>query len=351
MPTENQRFCTLLSSISIFLNLFLLHCYAATYNITSSNPLSQNEILISPAQVFELSFFHLDNSTNQYVGIWYKNIAPRTIAWVANRENPVIDSLASLKIGSDGNLKLVDGNEDVLSGQQLWQSFEHQVNTFLPGAAIEYDLETVERHVLPSCKSNNDQSPGDFVTYIVPQSPPQAFIWNGSVPYWRSREWNKLQFIGLPGMDSTYSRAISLVLTDQESGYFYVSLNTTERVMVILSEGTLKIMCWGKDTGCIAVAINNFSMANKLGQGGYGPVYKAWQLWSKGKELDLIDDKLADSLSSTEVKRCIQVALLCVQDHAENRPTMAAVISMLSSETELLQPKEAFFYVPQSIKI
>ncbi|GLT66187.1 hypothetical protein SLA2020_385690 [Shorea laevis] len=69
----------------------------------------------------------------------------------------------------------------------------------------------------------------------------------------------------------------------------------------------------------------------------------AWQLWSKGKELDLIDDALADSFSSTEVKRCIQVALLCVQDHAENRPTMATVISMLSSETELLQPKEPTF--------
>ncbi|GKV19182.1 hypothetical protein SLEP1_g29474 [Rubroshorea leprosula] len=69
----------------------------------------------------------------------------------------------------------------------------------------------------------------------------------------------------------------------------------------------------------------------------------AWRLWNKGKELDLIDEALADSFSSIEVKRCIQVALLCVQDHAENRPIMAAVISMLSSETELLQPKEPTF--------
>ncbi|GKV19185.1 hypothetical protein SLEP1_g29477 [Rubroshorea leprosula] len=85
--------------------------------------------------------------------------------------------------------------KDVLSGQQLWQSFEHRVNTFLPGAGIGYDLET--------------------------------------------------------GMDSTYSRAISLVLNnDQESENFYISLNTTDRASVILSEGTLKIMCWGKDTGC-----------------------------------------------------------------------------------------------------
>ncbi|GLU23157.1 hypothetical protein SLE2022_391820 [Rubroshorea leprosula] len=278
MLPENQRFSILLYAIFILLKLFLLHCYAAIYNITSSNPLSQNEILISPTQVFELGLFCPDNTTNQYVGIWYKNIAPRTVVWVANRENPVIDSLASLKIGSDGNLKLVDGNEvtlwstnvsvrsnssvavlldngnfvlqDGLSEQQLWQSFEHPGNTLLPGAGTGYDRETGERRVLSSWKSNSDPSRGDFVTEIVPRSPPQALIWNGSVPHWRSGEWNKLRFIGLQGMDSTYSRAISLVLNDdQESGYFYISLNTTDTSIAILSEGTLKIMSWRKDTG------------------------------------------------------------------------------------------------------
>ncbi|GLT56067.1 hypothetical protein SLA2020_291400 [Shorea laevis] len=280
MLTEDQNFSILLSSIFIILKLFLLHCYAVTYNITSSNPLSQNEILISPAQVFELGFFRPDNSTNQYVGIWYKNIAPRTVVWVANRENPVIDSLASLKIGSDGNLKLVDGNEvilwsnnvsvqsnssvavlsdngnfvlqDGLSGQQLWQSFEHPVNTLLPGAGFGYDLERGERRVLSSWKSNSDPSRGDFVIEIVPRSPPQAFIWNGSMPYWRSGEWNKILFIGLPGMVSTYSSTFSLIQNiEQGSTYFYLNLNTTDRVanMVISSEGYLKMMIWGRDTG------------------------------------------------------------------------------------------------------
>ncbi|GKV48269.1 hypothetical protein SLEP1_g55091 [Rubroshorea leprosula] len=100
----------------------------------------------------------------------YKNIAPYTVVWLANRENPVIDSLASLKISGDGNLKLVDGNEvtlwssnvsiqsnsseavllddgnlvlrDGLSEQELWQSFEHPSNTLLPNAGLGYDLET-----------------------------------------------------------------------------------------------------------------------------------------------------------------------------------------------------------------
>ncbi|GLU23150.1 hypothetical protein SLE2022_391760 [Rubroshorea leprosula] len=192
MLTGTNAFAFYYLPIFIFLNLFLLHGYAATCNITSSNPLSQNEILISPAQVFELGFSRPDNSTNQYVGILYKNIAPRTVVWVANRGNPVIDSLASLKIGSDGNLKLVDGNEvtlwssnvsvrsnrsvavlldngkfvlqDGLSGQWLWRSFENPGNTLLPGTGLGYNLETGERSVSSSWKSNNDPSPGDYIS-------------------------------------------------------------------------------------------------------------------------------------------------------------------------------------------
>ncbi|GKV48277.1 hypothetical protein SLEP1_g55099 [Rubroshorea leprosula] len=113
--------------------------------------------------------------------------------------------MASLKIGSDGNLKLVDGNEvtlwstnvsvrsnssvDVLldngnlvlrdgsSEQELWQSFEHPGNSLLPGAGPGYDLETGEKRVLSSWKSNSDPSPGDFVAELVIRSPPQPFIW------------------------------------------------------------------------------------------------------------------------------------------------------------------------------
>ncbi|GLT45650.1 hypothetical protein SLA2020_194660 [Shorea laevis] len=258
MLTEDQNFSILLSSIFIILKLFLLHCYAVTYNITSSNPLSQNEILISPAQVFELGFFRPNNSTNQYVGIWYKNIAPRTVVWVANRENPVIDSLASLKIGSDGNLKLVDGNEVILWSNNVSVQSNSSVavlsdnGNFVLQDGIGYDLERGERRVLSSWKSNSDPSRGDFVIEIVPRSPPQAFIWNGSVPYWRSGEWNKILFIGLPGMVSTYSSVFSLVQNiEQGSAYFYLNLNTTDRVanMVISSEGYLKMMIWGRDTG------------------------------------------------------------------------------------------------------
>ncbi|OMO79195.1 S-locus glycoprotein [Corchorus capsularis] len=70
----------------------------------------------------------------------------------------------------------------------------------------------------------------------------------------------------------------------------------------------------------------------------------AWQMWHESKEIELMDEALAtDSFSSSQVKRCIHVGLLCVQDHAENRPTMPQVVFMLSSETELPKPKQPTF--------
>ncbi|OMO77431.1 hypothetical protein COLO4_25188 [Corchorus olitorius] len=70
----------------------------------------------------------------------------------------------------------------------------------------------------------------------------------------------------------------------------------------------------------------------------------AWQNWHESKEIEFMDEALeTDSVSSSEVKRCIHVGLLCVQDHAENRPTMPQVVFMLGSETELPKPKQPTF--------
>ncbi|KAJ9168969.1 hypothetical protein P3X46_020441 [Hevea brasiliensis] len=66
----------------------------------------------------------------------------------------------------------------------------------------------------------------------------------------------------------------------------------------------------------------------------------AWRLWKEGKGLDLLDTSVGNSFSSSEVLRCIQVGLLCVQEQAEDRPTMSSVVLMLSSETATMpQPK------------
>ncbi|KAJ7946882.1 Receptor protein kinase [Quillaja saponaria] len=70
----------------------------------------------------------------------------------------------------------------------------------------------------------------------------------------------------------------------------------------------------------------------------------AWTLWKEGKGLELIDSSIGDSYSVSEVLRCIQVGLLCVQQHAEDRPTMSTVVLMLSSENASMpQPKNPGF--------
>ncbi|GMY20975.1 receptor-like serine/threonine-protein kinase SD1-7, partial [Fagus crenata] len=73
----------------------------------------------------------------------------------------------------------------------------------------------------------------------------------------------------------------------------------------------------------------------------------AWQLWNKGKGLELIDPAILDeSYPPSEVLRCIHVGLLCVQEQATDRPTMLDVVSMLLNETyQLSSPKQPAFVI------
>lgn len=71
---------------------------------------------------------------------------------------------------------------------------------------------------------------------------------------------------------------------------------------------------------------------------------QAYRLWREGKGLELMDPAVGDTYAPSEVLRCIQVGLLCVQEHAEDRPTMSNVVLMLSSEAAILpQPKNPGF--------
>ncbi|KAM4102029.1 hypothetical protein ACB094_05G192100 [Castanea mollissima] len=68
-----------------------------------------------------------------------------------------------------------------------------------------------------------------------------------------------------------------------------------------------------------------------------------WELWREGRALDIVDSSINDSFVSHEVVRCIQIGLLCVQEDAMDRPTMLAVLLMLSCETTLPSPKQPAF--------
>ena len=58
---------------------------------------------------------------------------------------------------------------------------------------------------------------------------------------------------------------------------------------------------------------------------------QAWKLWKEGTPLDFLDPTLDRTNSENEVRRCIQIGLLCVQEDPEKRPTMNTIVLMFSS--------------------
>ncbi|ESR65271.1 hypothetical protein CICLE_v10010163mg [Citrus x clementina] len=71
----------------------------------------------------------------------------------------------------------------------------------------------------------------------------------------------------------------------------------------------------------------------------------AWNLWKDDRSWELMDPKLQCEASYPIVmKRYINVALLCVQKNAADRPTMSEVISMLTNEfVNLPSPQQPGF--------
>ncbi|TVU00581.1 hypothetical protein EJB05_53992, partial [Eragrostis curvula] len=71
----------------------------------------------------------------------------------------------------------------------------------------------------------------------------------------------------------------------------------------------------------------------------------AWQLWEEERWMELVDSSLLPKQHSDEMMRCINIALLCVQENAADRPSMSDVIAMLSSEPMILdQPKQPAYF-------
>nr|XP_011460347.1 PREDICTED: LOW QUALITY PROTEIN: G-type lectin S-receptor-like serine/threonine-protein kinase SD1-29 [Fragaria vesca subsp. vesca] len=242
---------------------------AEVYSLNASQSLSQGQTLVSPGQVFELGFFIPNGSDYQYVGLWHKNITPRKVVWVANRGKPlaVADTLASLRIGSNGNLELVDGklssawstnisgssnsSTAVLldtgnfvvqddKGAGLWESFDYPCDTILPSQLLGFNSKSGKRNFLTSWKSESDPSIGIYLVGLTPETPSQVIVWiNGSTPHWRSGPWDKSKFIGIPDMDDRYQSGFSLddnVI--QGTKYFSYSLSDSgASYLAISSQG------------------------------------------------------------------------------------------------------------------
>ncbi|TYI96498.1 hypothetical protein E1A91_D01G077200v1, partial [Gossypium mustelinum] len=66
----------------------------------------------------------------------------------------------------------------------------------------------------------------------------------------------------------------------------------------------------------------------------------AWNLWTSNREMDLIDPML-EEVPTRLALRYVNIGLLCIQETADDRPTMSDVVSMLSNESlDIPPPKQ-----------
>ncbi|XP_017618652.1 wall-associated receptor kinase-like 10 [Gossypium arboreum] len=61
----------------------------------------------------------------------------------------------------------------------------------------------------------------------------------------------------------------------------------------------------------------------------------AYELWKQGREAEFFDASLDDSSSSCKLIRCMQLALLCVQENPADRPSMVKVFTILKNENSV----------------
>ncbi|KAM5588418.1 hypothetical protein ABKV19_006715 [Rosa sericea] len=287
MGIESESVSCLNLSMFFFFILILLpphyHC-SHVYNITPLQPLAQGDTLGSPSGIFELGFFSPNGSASKYVGIWHKNIFPREVVWVANRERAlaVTGLLASLRISSNGSLELVDGKQNSLwstnvsaqvsssntssvaavlsddgnfvvikdvmgAGQSIWQSFHHPGDTMLPTQRLGYNKNSKKGLFLTAWKSESDPSIGKYTVEggRATDMPTQLIIWiNRSTPFWRSGPWDKSKFIGVPGMDDRYLNGFKgEENVEQGIQYFsYKLFGNFAAYLKVSSQGNFKLM-------------------------------------------------------------------------------------------------------------
>nr|GEY70207.1 G-type lectin S-receptor-like serine/threonine-protein kinase At1g61550 [Tanacetum cinerariifolium] len=354
--TSISHFCTKCLYILI---ISLQHC-TGTDILTKDSSISLGQTLVSANEAFELGFFNPGNSTNRYIGIWYKNLIARKVIWVANRENPLLvsDTNSTLIIDDDGNLRILDGehnsvwstkvrvhfNEtiakltdignfclnDTTSGSILWETFDYPSNSLLTGMKLGTNGKTQDKHLMTSWISDDDPATGDFVAGLSAEQPPQALVWRGSKPYYRSGPWDGGKFIGIPEQEAGYSNLISLMpANSQEGAYLTVNLLTSPdnyRWIYINPNGVLQTIYWDNEEnmwdisweapenpcdvygvcGSFAICTNNKSPICDCLKGFVPMSNEEWSKsnWTRGcvRRSELLCEKNQSSLASAKSK-------------------------------------------------
>ncbi|XP_015880992.3 G-type lectin S-receptor-like serine/threonine-protein kinase At2g19130 [Ziziphus jujuba] len=272
---NNQLYMLVVFLLCLFLkNHFCVGLGADT--MFANQSVSGDQTIVSAGGVFELGFFKPGNSSNYYIGIWYKNISERTVVWVANREKPVSDRFLSALRISHGNLVLFDESKITIwstnvnstdsstvhavlqdngnlvlknenhSPKILWESFDHPAHTWLPGSKLGYNNRTKSNQRLISWKNSEDPAPGLYSLELdTSGTNSYKILWNGSKSYWTSGAWNGKIFEMVPEMGFNLFFNFQYVTNANESYFvYYVKDNFTMSRFIMDVSGQIKQLSW-----------------------------------------------------------------------------------------------------------
>ena len=261
--------------------LFIVPISIAVDTITVNQPIRYGETIISAGGSFELGFYTPENSKNQYLGIWYKKVTPRTVVWVANGDFPLTDSLGVLKVTDQGTLVILNGTNSIIwssnasrSAQNptaqllesgnlvlkngndddpenfLWQSFDYPCNTLLPSMKLGRNKSTGQEWYLSSSKSTDDPSKGNLAYRHDPHGYPQLLKRNGLILTFCSGPWNGLRFSGFRALAGKSIYKHVFTFNEKEMYYTYELLDSSVVSRLVLnSNGDMQRLTWTDVTG------------------------------------------------------------------------------------------------------
>ncbi|OEL29188.1 Receptor-like serine/threonine-protein kinase SD1-8 [Dichanthelium oligosanthes] len=271
-------------ALFLFLVLFLAAAFfpvsISTDAIALGASIAGNQTLVSPGGVFQLGFFSPAGADGRrtYLGIWYYNIPGPTVAWVANRQNPLVDSPGVLRLSADGRLVVLDGQNGTVwsspaptgnvtasaaarlrddgnlvlssdgSGADqsvVWQSFDYPTDTLLPGMRLGVDLRAGITRNITAWRNPSDPSPGDVTFKLVIGGLPQFFLLRGATRLYTSGPWNGEILTGVPYLKSS-DFTFKVVWSPDETYYSYSigASSLRSRLVVDGTAGKLERFVW-----------------------------------------------------------------------------------------------------------
>ncbi|ESW05081.1 hypothetical protein PHAVU_011G150400 [Phaseolus vulgaris] len=217
----------------------------------------KNETLVSAGGIIELGFLDLGNSSRRYLAIWYRNVSPRTVVWVANRNTPLHNRSGVLKLNEKGILVLLNGTHSIIwssniSGKAvndpiaqlldsgnyvvkvkesiLWQSFDDTSDTILPGMKLGWNLATGKERYMSSWKSVDNPAEGEYSVKLDRRGYPQAILFKGSEMKFRLGPWNGQSWAGYPVRSPQSSQIF--VFNKTELYYEFRLLNSSDIISI-----------------------------------------------------------------------------------------------------------------------